>query len=96
MTQNHDLVRIDKFLAETVQHLTQQVQSFNIFTQTKKGWNNYSNVGGSYPASQKEPLLMQYIGCERDFEDAHNNMISRLNYFQSLNSRDKINHSAQF
>lgn len=33
---------------------------------------------------------MQYINDDRLFEEAHNHMIHRLNYFKNLSNNDKI------
>jgi hypothetical protein len=58
---NHDLVKIEKFIQENITTMEQQVHSFSIFTQTKKGWNAYSPAAGPYSAAavtMKEPILM--------------------------------------
>jgi hypothetical protein len=77
--------------------MEQQLNSFGVFTQTKKSWNVYQLMSGlqnSGVISAKEPFMAQYNTDEHHFEDAHNAMINRLNKFRSLNTRDKIFQSA--
>lgn len=98
-SSTHDLVKIDKYLAETVAQMDQQLHSFSVFLQTKKGWNTYSHGQGAQAAGtsvQMEALLKQYNQEEGIFEEAHNNMVNRLNNYRSLPSREKIHQSAQY
>ena len=80
----HEIVRVEKYIADTIAHMQQQVQSFSQFLQQKKA------SSGQYFPGKSDQALMQYMADDRAFEDSHNAMIHRLNNFQNFTNRDKI------
>jgi len=39
-SSQHDIVRIGKFISDTIEHMQQQLQSFHVFIQQKKGYSH--------------------------------------------------------
>lgn len=86
---SHDIVRIDKFIAETISHMQQQLHTFQVFIQTKK------STGHLMLAGKGEHYMKQYNSEDRIFEEAHNAMVSSLNNYQNQSMANKIAYAAQ-
>lgn len=77
---NHEFVKIEKIINDAIDHMTKQLQTFDLFIQSKKGIPQYI----------KPDQVLYFINDDRIFEEAHNHMINRLIKYKGLPNNEKI------